>query len=441
MSNDVSPTPKQSANVFISYRREDSAGHAGRLFDRISNHFGNRIKIFMDIDSIAPGEDFISVIESAVGSCDVLVAVLGRDWLNITDEAGKRRLDNPNDFVRVEIATALNRNVRVIPVLVQDATMPRQEQLPEPLAKLSRRNALELSDARWQYDVDQLIKTIEDVLKRQQAVANPVPVQPAPEAAAGVRQWQKHRWPILAGALVLGVILTLGIWQFVSPKRSSINSLNSNQQARENKTDSPLPPNNTNSNRPGREDTTTPDSQGPAPVATSPLQVVRVKFPQGFFAQGFFTSSGYIIAFGSNEVKPSDSVTVTWTSRNGSHKEIADVVNIQTMVALLKLRKTGLLPHSAPIRLSISLQPNEAVERFIGPGDRTPGRVLEVNAQGKWQGLNGVLVTTKISFAGDAGAPVIDAQGRIVAMVLGGSVKETLSIPIEHIKLLFPEAF
>ncbi|HKS43251.1 MAG TPA: TIR domain-containing protein [Blastocatellia bacterium] len=440
MSKDVSPTPKQGTNVFISYRREDSAGHAGRLFDRISNHFGNRIKIFMDIDSIAPGEDFISVIEGAVGSCEVLIAVLGRDWLDITDEAGKRRLDNPNDFVRVEIATALDRNVRVIPVLVQDAVMPRQEQLPEPLAKLSRRNALELSDARWQYDVNQLIKTIEDVLKQQQAVANTTPIQPAPEEALGLRQWQKHRWPILAVALVMGVILAFGIWRYISSKGNSINSLNSNQTARENKTDSPLPPNNTNSNQSGREDTT-PDSQEPAPVTSSLVQVVRVNFVQGFSAQGFFTSSGYIVAFGTGDVKLSDSVMVSWTERNENRKEIAEVVNIKSMVALLKLKKTGLSPHNAPIRLSISLQPNEAVERFIGPGDRTPGRVLEVNAQGKWQGLNGVLVTTKISFAGDAGAPVIDAKGRIVAMVLGGSMKETLSIPIEHIKLLFPEAF
>src|SRR5205085_402683 len=135
-------------------------------FDNLSAHFG-KDQIFMDIDRIEPGEDFVQVIETAVGACDVLVALIGRHWLTITDGTA-RRLDNPNDFVRLEIAAALDRDVRVIPVLVQGATMPGARDLPDELMKLSRRNAFELSDRRWKHDVDQLIVALERFFARQQ---------------------------------------------------------------------------------------------------------------------------------------------------------------------------------------------------------------------------------------------------------------------------------
>ena len=159
------PESQPASNIFISYRRDDSAGHAGRLFDRLSAHFGDG-QIFMDIDHIEPGADFAQAIEEAVGSCEVLIALIGQDWLASADEAG-RRLDNPNDFVRLEISAALARGVRVIPLLVQGARMPRPQDLPEDLSALSRRNALELSDARWKYDVDQLIAALEKTLARK----------------------------------------------------------------------------------------------------------------------------------------------------------------------------------------------------------------------------------------------------------------------------------
>jgi hypothetical protein len=160
------PESQPASNIFISYRRDDSAGHAGRLFDRLSAHFGDR-QVFMDIDHIEPGEDFARAIEEAVGSCEILIALVGRDWLTSRDENGGRRLDNPNDFVRIEIAAALARGVRVIPLLVQGAQMPRPQELPEDLLPLSRRNALELSDARWKYDVDHLIAAMEKALAKQ----------------------------------------------------------------------------------------------------------------------------------------------------------------------------------------------------------------------------------------------------------------------------------
>ena len=150
------------ARIFICYRRDDSEGYAGRLYDRLSSHFGVE-NVFMDI-VIEPGEDFVEVIEHAISSCNILLAVIGKQWLTINDPAGRRRLDNRNDFVRLEIETALQRNIRVIPLLVQGALMPRLEDLPESLVKLSRRQALELSRGRWHVDVDQLIQVLEKTI-------------------------------------------------------------------------------------------------------------------------------------------------------------------------------------------------------------------------------------------------------------------------------------
>src|SRR2546426_8335791 len=149
--------------IFISYRREDSAGHAGRLFDRLTQHFGKG-RVFMDVSDIEPGVDFVDAIDKAVGSCDALVVVIGRNWLTCVDAGGQRRLDDPNDFIRLETATALKRNIRVIPILVQGARMPKSEELPADLEKLARRQAIELSDTRWDSDVGQLIKALEAVL-------------------------------------------------------------------------------------------------------------------------------------------------------------------------------------------------------------------------------------------------------------------------------------
>ena len=152
--------------IFISYRRDDSAGYAGRLYDRLVNHFGAD-RVFMDVAGIEPGVDFVEAIEKAVGSCSAFIVLIGRQWLAVTDAKGHRRLDDPSDFVRLEVFTALQRNIRVIPVLVQGATMPLTQDIPEALAKLARRNALEISDVRWDYDVGRLIETLDRVFTQQ----------------------------------------------------------------------------------------------------------------------------------------------------------------------------------------------------------------------------------------------------------------------------------
>lgn len=154
------------SKIFLSYRREDSAGHVGRLRDSLAAHFGPE-RVFMDLESIGYGEDFVETVEKAVASSAVVVVVIGRQWLSVTDKKGGRRLDDPGDFVHLEVSTALKRGVKIIPALVQDAEMPGTDSLPEPLAKLARRNAIEVSDSRWAFDVERLIAAIEEALSQE----------------------------------------------------------------------------------------------------------------------------------------------------------------------------------------------------------------------------------------------------------------------------------
>ncbi|MBN1452447.1 MAG: SUMF1/EgtB/PvdO family nonheme iron enzyme [Anaerolineales bacterium] len=157
-------TTLQKGRIFISYRRIDTSYAAGRIYDRLATHFGEDA-IFMDVEVIEGGLDFVKVLEDAVQSCDVLIALIGRQWLNTKDEGGNRRLDNPEDFVRIEIAAALNRNIRVIPVLVDGIDMPRSTELPENLKPLARRNALQVNHHSFNPDVYRLITHIESALK------------------------------------------------------------------------------------------------------------------------------------------------------------------------------------------------------------------------------------------------------------------------------------
>jgi hypothetical protein len=145
--------------IFISYRRDDAEGEAGRLFDDLTAQFGAE-SIFMDVVDIEPGRDFRKVIDQNVSSCGVLLAMIGKGWIDARDDAGRRRLDDPKDFVRLETASALKRDIPVIPVLVHGASMPPAEQLPEELKELAYRNAVELTHARWESDVQVLIKAL-----------------------------------------------------------------------------------------------------------------------------------------------------------------------------------------------------------------------------------------------------------------------------------------
>src|SRR5918994_450607 len=151
------------SRIFVSYRRDDARGDAGRLTDKLKFHFGDK-QIFRDVEAIEAGVDFVEAINSAVSQCAVLLAIIGPNWLKVTDSQGRRRLDDRNDFVRLEIAAALQRNIRVVPVLVGGAVMPKAEDLPQGLESLARRQAHELSDPRWDFDVGQLVETLESPL-------------------------------------------------------------------------------------------------------------------------------------------------------------------------------------------------------------------------------------------------------------------------------------
>jgi hypothetical protein len=159
-------TPKVPGRIFMSYRRDDTGFPAAWLFAELAGHFG-RDQVFKDVDSIELGDDFMEVITEAVGSCDVLLALIGRRWLTIADQDGRRRLDDPDDFVRLEIEAALTRNVRVIPILIE-AQMPRVDELPASLAKLARRQALELNPDRFGLDSQRLLKTLDRTLAESQ---------------------------------------------------------------------------------------------------------------------------------------------------------------------------------------------------------------------------------------------------------------------------------
>jgi hypothetical protein len=213
--------------IFISYRRNDSAGHAGRLYDRLRAHFGAD-RVFMDVTGIEAGTDFVETIDAAVGSCDVLIAVIGREWTRSADDAGRRRLELPNDFIRLEVGSALNRKVRVVPVLVEGALMPAEGDLPAELRTLTRRQAVELRDSRWDADVEDLIASLERIPGTSmgagvgQSSSQP-PTQPPPRPSpasdtnpAGSGSYEnpavKSALPWIAGAGALLAVVLLGFW-------------------------------------------------------------------------------------------------------------------------------------------------------------------------------------------------------------------------------------
>lgn len=145
-------------SIFISYRREDSAGYAQAIYGRLTQKFSED-RVFMDVDTIEPGVDFVRAIEQAVEKCDVLIALVGKRWLESKGAEGPR-LNDPEDFVRVEIATALSRDIRVIPVLLDGTPMPAEALLPPPLKLFARRNAIEIGNSRFSSDIERLTAAI-----------------------------------------------------------------------------------------------------------------------------------------------------------------------------------------------------------------------------------------------------------------------------------------
>jgi TIR domain/PASTA domain len=256
------PTPTATGRVFISYRRTDTDYPASWLYHRLGAHYGID-RVFKDVDSIAPGEDFAEAIAEAVGSCDVLLAVIGDQWLTMTDEQGRRRLDDGSDLVRLEIEGALARNVRVIPVLVGRARMPTAEELPDSLAKLARRQALELSPARFESDLGRLLRVLTRTLEEQARHATEAPpgpptregpapqvgaaedtapadTSPRPPPAGTGAVGARPRIPLVLGAVLLVAALAVGFILLSSrqagarvPDLAGVDSRTATQQLKE----------------------------------------------------------------------------------------------------------------------------------------------------------------------------------------------------------------
>ena len=168
------PAPR----VFISYRRQDTSHLAGRLYDRLAARFGQH-QVFMDVDSIEPGSDFHEAIDRAVGLSDVLLALVGPGWATASDGTGRRRLDDSTDLVRLEIKAALDQDVRLIPVLVDGARMPEEDEVPVLLRPLTRRHAIQLDHATFRSDVDTLITAIARLTTQESAADAPLQRLPA----------------------------------------------------------------------------------------------------------------------------------------------------------------------------------------------------------------------------------------------------------------------
>lgn len=178
--------------IFINYRRDDSIATAGRLHDKLARAFGRK-SIFMDIDHIPAGVDFVRYLRDQVQACDVILALIGPHWLDARDGAGLRRIDNPDDFVVLEIASALSRDVRVIPVLLDGARMPAKDLLPPALEALTYRNAVELRNSQFGRDSDVLIERIRE---------------------ASPASWASPRIRWSAAALAMAAAMLVAVWAY-----------------------------------------------------------------------------------------------------------------------------------------------------------------------------------------------------------------------------------
>jgi TIR domain len=185
------------SKVFISYRREDAAGYAQAIYGQLEHHLP-RDQIFMDVDTVEPGIDFVSRIVQGVSESDVLIALIGKRWKGERENAAPR-IHDPEDFVHLEIVAALSRDIRVIPVLVDGASMPRLEELPLSLQPLVRRHALELSNTRFRFDLERVSQAV------QRALVPPSIPKPI--------SWRRRSW-IYASLSIFLITLAIvaGLW-------------------------------------------------------------------------------------------------------------------------------------------------------------------------------------------------------------------------------------
>jgi hypothetical protein len=210
--------------VFISYRREETAGEARALFNDLVARIGKDL-VFMDVDTIALGRDFREVLRENLASCDLMLVLIGKRWVDAKDQSG-RRLDDPGDFIRLEIGAALKRNIPVTPVLLQGAHMPAPEQLPEDLKELSFRNAFELSHTRWESDVQEMIKRL--ALGKRPDVA--APSRLIEQGGNTLREkltkaLSRGRWALILAIAVVGGGLLYYVKYYPQPPKTGTTTL------------------------------------------------------------------------------------------------------------------------------------------------------------------------------------------------------------------------
>ncbi len=203
---------QRTFRIVISYRRVDTGGDARSLAEALEGRFG-RENVFLDIEGIEPGEPFDQAIDRAVASSDVLLALIGQHWLTVTDDEGRRRIDDPRDVVRLEVGSALIQELRVIPVLLEDAKMPSEEELPPELAPLSKRNAVELRATSWKPDVERIVEELATLRREKLRRLGPERgwrrvLAPLSEAGAAARRALARRPRMaLGGALVVAALV------------------------------------------------------------------------------------------------------------------------------------------------------------------------------------------------------------------------------------------
>ena len=200
--------------IFISYRRQDTAAYAGRIYDRLAAKYGEN-NVFMDIDRIEPGQDFVDAINHSVAEAGVLLVLIGREWIKMTDKSGVSRLNNPEDFVRLEILAGLEQKTVIIPVLLADAEMPSAQALPPQLQPFTRRNAIEISDSRFHSDVDRLIEAIDKIFNPQRATPSPIRPEQRNRSATPLNSMSSiPNMGFIAAAIAAVAMIVGGIWWF-----------------------------------------------------------------------------------------------------------------------------------------------------------------------------------------------------------------------------------
>jgi hypothetical protein len=207
--------------VFISYRRHTAPGEARAIFENLTGRLGQG-SVFMDVDSISLGRDFRSELQKTLAVCDVMLVVIDKDWADDKDDKGRRRLDSPGDYVRMEIESALKRDIAVTPVLVKGAQMPEAEQLPAEIRDLVYRNAFELTVNRWGSDLHEMVRRLGlDAPGRGTAAA--------PEGQSPAITARQLRQPlVIAGVVIAACLIALTSWLVIwrpapSPASVSIN--------------------------------------------------------------------------------------------------------------------------------------------------------------------------------------------------------------------------